>query len=102
MGKLYLVKIDIQADLTIPVEAESEDEANAIAGDSYTLLDLDFDTWTRAKMMDKCPDWALNEIAEGSGGKTCAEVMDGDEYKEQRRREIEESWPVLPGFAPAT
>lgn len=104
MGKLYMVSVTVEADFTVPVEADSEEEAKVIASD-FDLLDLDFETYTVAREVDKCPDWALNEIAEGSGGKTCAEVLAGDDYKEQRQREMEESWPKLPGFSdpvPAT
>lgn len=98
MGKLYMVSVSVEADLTIPVEASSEKEAEMIASDSFLISDCDFDTWTTAREVDKCPKWAENEIAEGSGGKTCSEVMDGDDYKDQRRFEMEEAWPKLPGF----
>ena len=104
MGKLYMVSVTVEADFTVPVEANSEEEAEAF-GEDFDLFGLDFETDTEAREVDKCPDWALDQIAEGSGGKTCAEVLAGEEYKEQRQREMEESWPKLPGFydtVPAT
>ena len=98
MKNLYIVNVTCEGFATMPVAAESESEAEAIAEDSVSLIDLHLETYATASQAAVCPKWCENKRPEGlDDNRTCAEFL-ATENKERARWEMEESWPKLPGF----